>query len=185
MSRQVDPLMSAALSTGQIIPVILVMLTFRSGTRYIWSGYGDLEYNAQIYKGVGALGSVSTITEGTEVQSSGTSVGLSGIDPVQLNECLNDIQLGAPAKIWFGLMANGMTLMGAPYLIFSGTVDKPQISVGVEKIGIALALSTRMIDLQRASQRRYTAAEQHLKYPDDIGFNWVEILNDIALNWSN
>jgi hypothetical protein len=34
------------------------------------------------------------------------SVTLSGIDPVLLNESMTDIQPGAPAALWFGLMSN-------------------------------------------------------------------------------
>ncbi|MGA8109355.1 MAG: hypothetical protein WB974_07955, partial [Acidobacteriaceae bacterium] len=70
-----------------------------------------------------------------------------------------------------------------PYLIFSGTVDKPTVEISGKTMSITLALENKLVNLQRACQRRYTAADQHLAYPDDIGFNWVEILNDIALRW--
>jgi hypothetical protein len=99
-----------------------------------------------------------------------------------LNEALGDIQIGAPAKIRFGLMTGG-TIIGAPYLIFSGTVDKPSIRVSDKTSSITLALENRLVNLRRATQRRYTAADQQLQYPTDRSFNWVEILNDIALRW--
>lgn len=99
-----------------------------------------------------------------------------------LQEALTDIRLGAPAFIYFGLMSGG-ALISAPFLLFYGSVDKPTIRTGAGTITISLALENRLVNLQRASQRRYTAADQHLNYPDDIGFNWVEILNDIALFW--
>jgi hypothetical protein len=99
-------------------------------------------------------------------------------------EALNDVRIGAPAKLWWGLMANG-AFLGAPYLVFSGTVDKPTVNIGPDTSSIVLALENRLINLQRPTMRRYTSADQNLSYPTDIGFNWVETLNDIALRWGS
>jgi hypothetical protein len=99
-------------------------------------------------------------------------------------EALNDIRIGGPVKIWFGLMSGG-ALIGTPYLVFRGMVDKPTVKTSPETSKITLQLENRMVNLQRANQRRYTAADQQIDYPDDSGFNWVEILNDIALRWGN
>lgn len=103
-----------------------------------------------------------------------------------LQEALGDIWIGAPAKIWYGLMdLDTGALYGVPYLIFSGTVDKPSIHVGLDTLSITLALENRLVNLQRANQRRYTAADQKIYYPTDMAFNWVESLNDIALRWGS
>jgi hypothetical protein len=95
-------------------------------------------------------------------------------------EAMNDVRIGGPAKIWYGLWSNG-AFIGTPYLAFSGTVDKPTVNTGTTSSSITLALENRLINLQRANQRRYTAADQHLAYPDDLAFNWVELLNDMSL----
>jgi hypothetical protein len=63
----------------------------------------------------------------------GTTVELSGIDPIYKNECLTDIQVGRPAMIWFGLFANGV-ILGEPSLVFSGTVDKPTLQIGGDTV---------------------------------------------------
>jgi hypothetical protein len=95
-------------------------------------------------------------------------------------EAMNDVRIGGPAKIWYGLWSNG-AFIGTPYLAFSGTVDKPTVNTGTTSSSITLALENRLINLQRANERRYTAADQHLAYPDDLAFNWVELLNDMSL----
>jgi len=184
MSRALDPALAAALASGLIQPFFLAQLTFKSQTDYVWPGTGNLVWNSQTYIGVGSLAKIGVIQEGTDVQAYGTTVTLSGIDPVLLGECMNDIQPGAPAKLWFGCLSQGV-IVGAPYLLFSGTMDLPTVSVGVDTISITLALETRMLDLSRATNRRYTSADQRLKYPTDIGFSWVEQLNDLALRWGS
>jgi len=141
-----------------------------------------LSYGGNNYVGTGALGTIGGLSEGTGVQADGTTVSLSGIDPVYLAEAMTDIQLGAPAEIFFGAV-NPVTgaLQGVPYRIFRGVVDQPTIDVDQSTVSITLALENRMLDLQRAQCQRYTATDQRLHYPTDMAFDWVEILSDIAL----
>lgn len=184
MSRNIDPSFAAALSSGLIQPFFMAQLTFNSQTEYVWTGAGNLVYNSQTYLGVGSFAKIGAIQEGTDVQAYGTSVTLSGIDPILLAECMNDIKPGAPAKLWFGGLSNGL-IVGVPYLLFSGTMDQPSVSVGVDTISINLALESRMMNLSIPSNRRYTSADQRLQYPTDTGFSWVEQLNDLALSWGS
>jgi len=160
----------------------MAMLTFKTQTTYVWSGVGTLVWNGYNFLGVGSLGKIGTITEGVDVKADGMTLELSGIDPIYRAECLTDIKIGAPAKVWFGNTFNG-ALVGTPYLVFSGTVDKPTFHIGADSDTIVLALENRMIDLARATMRRYTHADQHLYYPDDTAFLHVEQLNDLVINW--
>lgn len=183
MSRQMDSVMVANLPNKLIYPVIFVDLTFRSSTQYVWSGIGNFNFAGQTYVGVGSLGKIGVIAEGSEINAQGTSVQLSGIDTALLQDCLTDIQLGAPAKISFGLLNANATLIGVPYTVFAGQVDKPTIEIGGKTLSITLALENRLVDLSRPSLTRYTSADQRLVYPTDISMSWVEQLNDLALSW--
>ncbi len=185
MSRALDSTMAAALSSGLIMPVFLAKLTFKSSTQYIWTGSGRLFWGGNTFGGIGSLGKMGAIQEGIDVKADGTSVTLSGIDPVLLNDSMTDIQPGAAATLWFGLMTSAGALIGSPYQLFSGTVDIPTVSVGADTISISLALESRMIDLSRPTMRRYTSADQRLYYPNDSAFGWVEQLNDLALVWGS
>ncbi len=185
--RNLDSSLATALSAGLIAPLFMAQLTFRSGTRYVWTGLGNLVVDGQTYMGVGSLASIGGIAEGLSVQADGTTVSLSGLEkmvgqsPDFLSECLTDIRSQAPAKLWFGLL-DGVTLI-ARYLIFSGVVDKATVNVDTGAISITLALESKLLDLGRSGARRYTSADQNLDYPNDSGFDWVEILNDISLLW--
>lgn len=182
MPRALDANMQAALQGGVIMPIFLAELTFRSGTQYVWSGTGTLPYGGNSYLGMGSLGTIGTISEGTEVRADGTSLTLSGIDPTLFSACMTDIWLGAPAKLYFAVLAGG-TVIGAPYLLFSGQVDKAVISPGADTISITLNLENRLTNLQRPSSRRLTDADQHMNHPKDTAFGWVEALNDGPLIW--
>lgn len=99
-----------------------------------------------------------------------------------VDEAMADMQIGGPATLRFGLLNNGL-LLGTPYTLFKGQMDQPTVSWSPETSTIEIALESRLTNLSRPTQRRYTAADQHVAYPDDTGFNFVEWLNDIALRW--
>ena len=181
-SRNIDSGLVAEISQVVFRPAWLAMLTFRSQVSYAWSGIGNLSYGGNTYLGLGSFADVGAIDEGAEVQAAGTTVTLSGIDSSLLAECMTDIQLGAAAKLWFAAVGSDGSVV-APYLAFSGAIDKSNIDYGPETSSISLSLESRLTDLQRASLKRYTAADQNILYPDDGGFDWVEILNDISLKW--
>jgi hypothetical protein len=185
MPRDIDSTLLAALTSGLIRPVFLAELTFRTTTQYVWSGVGTISFGGNNFVGVGSLGEIGAVQEGVDVSADGTTVTLSGIDPVLLGECMTDVQTGAPAKLWFGVVDTNMALVGTPYLLFSGTVDVPTHTANGETISISLTLENGMTDLGRATSTRYTQADQRRLYPTDTAFNWVEQQNDLALVWGS
>lgn len=194
MSRNLDSTLAASYAAGTVMPINLAMITFGSGPKFCWSGPGPLVWTPPslgyscTFLGIGSLGQVSGYSEGVDVRASGVTVQLSGIDPVLLSECLNDIQVGATARLWKGNWQQGAggvggSLLGVPYQWFRGQVDKPAFQIGAEALTIALSLESRIVDLQRASNRRYTNADQRLSYPTDSGFSWVEMQIQAAWIW--
>lgn len=184
MSRDLSDDMSAAIASNAITPAILLQIAFRSQTVYCWTGCGILSYGGNSYQGIGDLGKVEGISEGSAVSADGCTISLSGIDQVILGECLTDIQLGAPVTLSLALLDSNGNVINTPYAMFVGTVDQPVITPGLDTITISLKLENKLVNLQRSNQRRYTAADQNLYYPGDTFFNWVEQLNDQALKWT-
>jgi hypothetical protein len=182
MPRDLPSPMITAVTSNLAAPCILVDLTLATGVQHVWSGVGSLLYGGNTYLGVGSLGQIGDVTEGSDVKADGTTITLSGIDATLLNDCLLEIQLGAPVTVWFAVFQNG-GILGAPYPLFVGTVDQPVVPISPDTIAITLKLESRMANLQRPSNRRYTASDQTYYFPTDSGFNWVETLNDIALVW--
>lgn len=183
MPRNISSGMLAALTQTTLYPAILAILAFKSQTVYVWSGVGTLNYASQNYLGVGDLGKIAAVTEGTDVQAYGTSAELSGINPTLLSESLTDIQVLAPATLMLALFDGNGNMQGTPLVFFQGTVGKPAVKPGVKTISISLALEMRLRMLQRASMRRYTSADQRLYFPGDSIFDWVEELENVALKF--
>src|SRR5690348_11905300 len=106
MSRNLTSPLIADLTSENLYPAFLADITFTSGVSYVWSGVGSLVWNGHTYIGVGSLGQVGDVNENTEVRADGTSLTLSGIDSTLLNDCLNDIQIGAPVTVWLASLTS-------------------------------------------------------------------------------
>jgi hypothetical protein len=182
MPRNIDSTMLGGLLSNAIAPCFLVDLTFTSGPDHVWTGVGNLTWNGNTYTGVGSLGQIGVVTEGLDVRADGTTIQLSGIDSSLMQDCMEDIQIGAPVTVWFALLSSGQ-ILGNPYPLFVGIVDKPTIQTGPDTIDITLNLENRLLMLQRPTCRRYTSADQRYYYPDDTAFQWVETLSDQADRW--
>jgi hypothetical protein len=178
--RDLQTQLLAAFQSGLLIPFFAATLQFKTSTQRVWSGTGNLTISGQIFSGIGSFAEIGPINETTTVEAQGTYVRLSGIDPVLLGESLNDIQPGLQAILWIGSLDQAGNVLGM-YQIFSGLIDQPAVDPGTDTISITLNLENRIIDFSRASNRKYTSADQRAIYAHDSGLDYVEQMNDIAL----
>lgn len=156
---------------------------------------GGTVYSASLGTSVSGIGAYAIANDSVNGTTASVSVSFVGMavyymgDPVGyrtlLAEALTDVRVGAPVKIWFGMLSASGALVGTPYLVFSGLVDEPTINEDPTGTKIVLAFENRLRNLQRASQKRYTAADQKLSFPNDSGFNSVELLQEISLKWGS
>ena len=186
MPRSLDPLFAAALQTN-FYPFFALEITFVSQSFYLWSGAYPITFNGQTWQGTADLGKIASVSESGNVEAQGTSVTLSGINPAILQECLDDVRIGAPATTYFGAInpTTGQPL-GSPCILFAGLVDAPQVRMSPGgDCSITVAIESHMIRLSSGSQRHMTQADQRLRFPTDTMMNRVESCSDLALRWGS
>lgn len=192
MPRSMDAALASAFSSKRLYPLFLVDLPINNDTIHVWSGVGNFTWNGNTYLGVGSLGTITPATEGTDITAQGASISLSGVNKAYVNDALSDVQLGAVATIWMGALdPDTVTLIGQPVVMFRGLVDAPTVSIPATQSDdgtpatstITIPLESRLATLGSGQQRKYSRADQNLKYPDDTAFNWVSLMNYLALKW--
>ena len=94
--------------------------TFVTGPIYVWSGMGQITWNGQVWTGIGTLGSISTIEEGSTVAAKGITLTLSGIDASLLEEVMTEFQVGLPVSVTLGVFDANGALIADPVCCFSG-----------------------------------------------------------------
>lgn len=168
---------------GTVRPAWLVRMVFDSGTLYVWSGEGDLEWGGNTYTGVGHLGSISDIVETSELRAEGIALTLTGIPSANIGLALADARQGKEVDVWFALLGADLVPVEDPFLAFSGFTDVPTIEDGPEYSTITFTCESRLIDLERPRHRRYTNEDQQSDYPGDRGFEHVAHVAGGGLVW--
>jgi hypothetical protein len=134
------------------------------------------------YYGMGVVGSLSPLQEGSENRSYGVTASLTGV-PGNFFAYLKsqDVQ-GRAATIKVGFMNHAFEIVGALVTIFVGRMDTQDFSAGKET-SVEVAIESLLIDWERARVRRYTDVDQQAVYPGDRGFEFVSALQNMDLVW--
>ena len=204
MSRDITQSTIDNLNEDVVYPFYAIELLYDGDqTLRLWTGYGTLVYQGVSWYGSGALLQVDSIEETTEISAKGASVTLSGIPSEVLSLALTEPYQGREAKIYFGPFSKGLLQQesedyilledGSRISLESGTTNLSEIFVGYmdqmnieetpDVCTIQLALENKLIDLERTRVARFTSAYQKSLYPNDLGLDFVESLQDKDIVW--
>ena len=183
MPRTMTPAVLAAIQSEQLRPAIFVQANFVSGPLYVWTGIVPTTWNGQTWTGVGNLGSISTIEEGTDVLARGMTLNFGGFDPTLLSEVLGEFQVGLPVTVWLGLYDATGVLIPDPIVSFAGRMDQPTVQSDGQTATITINCENRLIDLNTPVDRRYTDQDQKLDYPSDRGLEFVNSIQEVNIWW--
>lgn len=169
----------------------------------LWTGFGTLVFEENTYFGTGNLLEVSTVEESAEMAAKGATLTLSGVPSDVISLALSEPYQGRQARLHFGLLQKGkLQLESSNYIllqdggkiflednktslteVFVGYMDQMSINEAPDTASIQLTLENRLIDLERARVGRFTSEYQKSLYPTDKGFDFVESMQDLKLNW--
>jgi len=179
ITRSDEPI--AGLEDGVFYPFFAVELLFDSAPIRMWTGQGEATIDGNTYIGAGQLLSISSVEETSEIAVKGADIVLSGINSEVISLALQSTYQGRVCNIYFG-PASGNTFTSLTQ-IFSGYMDEMNISEGPDTGTIELKVENKLIDLERARVARYTSGYQKSRYPNDLGLDFVESLQNKDVPW--
>lgn len=206
MSRDISSDLIDTLSDDVIHPFFAIELFFDTSILRFWSGVGELEFGGNVYTGSGNMIAVSAIDETSDISAQGARLTLSGLPSEMISLAIDEPYQGRKCFIYFGTLdvtgdrltqQNGHLILNQDSSailgegdfrdtvtqIFSGYIDQMNIDEGPETSQISVAVESRLIDLQRPRNRRYTDANQKSRFPNDKGFEFVESLQQKKFAW--
>ena len=183
MARDLSASVQAALDETQVNPILLFEAEFADGYLRLWTGYGDLSWNGYTWTGAGTMGSISPISETDQVQANGIAVSLSGIPSDYVSLILSDVRQGKIGRVYLGFLDNSGNIIANPYMAFEGRLDIPTLEEAGEGAMITITYESRLIDLNRSREIRFTDEEQKRMYPGDKGLEYVAAMQEVTLNW--
>jgi hypothetical protein len=196
MPRSLSPTFLAQLaSSGASAPVVFAVLTFANETLYLFGGVGSLvtagpPYSAlstfpygQTFTGVGWLGKVSAIPQTTKVQAQNITLALSGIPSALVTEVTSQVRITGTATIYLGFFNSSGALIPDPIQIFAGALDVPTLDDSGETSTISITCENPLLSLNLAPNRQFDDMDQQIYFPGDLGFSYVDSLENIPLYW--
>ena len=183
MSRSVTSAVNTIFESNNVQPFMAVDLDFDSGNFLAWSGYGNLTFGGNTYLGGGDFLSVSPVKENAEVQANGIDINLSGIPTELISLALNETYQGRSCKVFLGVLDSSNAVVSDPYLLFSGRMDLMSIDDSGDTCNISVTAESRLIDLDRTRERRYTSEDQKIDFPNDKGLEFIADLQDKEIVW--
>ncbi len=194
MARTISSTILNALDDAEVSPFYAVELFFDTDTVRVWTGYGDIVINSgssQTYNGLGELISISDVEESQDISAKGINLTLSGIPSNLLTHALNTPYQGRLCNVHFGFINWSSPANQAGMLVFTGYMDTMVIEEGAETSTIITSVESRLIDLERPRNRRYTSESQKQRNTSGTGFDtsgdkafdFVESLQNQRLQW--
>lgn len=183
MTRTVTTAVNNEFTATELSPFFAVELAFESGTVRLWTGYGTIEINGNSFLTGGDILSISGITETAEVEANGISVGLTGLDTALIGSALSEPYQGRDCNLYVGVLSDAGAVIADPIKIFAGRMDLMTVEDNGGSAEINVTAESKLIDLERGRQRRYTSTDQKLDYPDDRGLDFIAELQDKQVIW--
>tara|TARA_B100001939_G_C16694260_1_gene510032 strand:- start:71 stop:628 length:558 start_codon:yes stop_codon:yes gene_type:complete len=183
MSRSVTSSVNTIFESDSVKPFFAIDLDFDGGNFTAWTGYGNLEFGGTTYVGAGDFLSVSPIKENAEVQANGIDIALSGVPSDLISSALNETYQGRSCKLYLGVLDSSNAVVADPYILFSGRMDLMGIEDSGETANINITAESRLIDLDRSRERRYTSEDQKIDFPNDKGLEFIADLQDKEITW--
>lgn len=183
MSRGLSSNNKGASSNQVVRPALFFEGDFDSGVTRIWNGIGEIIALGETWQGGGDLINVTPIEETYEVKATGFSVSLSGISADNLNLALSEDYQNRLLTIYMGFINESNELVDDPFILTRGRMDVMSISQTGSDTVIQITCETRMIDFERPRRSTYSDQDQKAKFPNDRGFEFVNSIQEIDVEW--
>lgn len=185
---------STALASNARAAHWLVELDFASGTIYFTTNAIDFPpINGHVYKGLGALVSVSVVSESEDPNQTQATLGFSiGTDKALLAACIGPAESyrGKPARLYQQFTDGTHQPAGAPEQRFTGVMEPTSIKwtrdkdTGVMNARLEMPLSRTGLPRSRnALGLRLTHAQQQERFPGDRGLEYLQGLVEKPSLW--
>jgi hypothetical protein len=183
MSRDLSPGVLAAISAETVRPCLFFEGQFATGYLRVWTGLGDILWNGFTWTGAGNLVGLSPIEESTDVAAQGVTVSLSGVPAAYVALALSEARQGMPGRIWLGFVDPAGIVIDSPFQSFAGRLDVPEVADGAETCVIRITYESRLLDLMKPREWRYTDQSQQALHPGDRAFEYVAGLQEKPITW--
>ena len=189
--RSITAANETALLAQLVKPVYFTRLDFSSGVERYHTEIGPTTathpiHGAEVYTGIGDFGGIDgAIVESVSGAPQAIKLTLTGVKSSLINMSLVDDYYRRDAEIMLGLEDEAGALIADPEIVFSGFMDKIDISLTQAVGQMTLTCESRGTNLQRASDWRFTDEDKQIEVNGDLLGEYIYRMADLQLFWGD
>ena len=173
MSRTVPSAILTALAQPEVEPFYAVEIDLDSGPLRLWTGYGDRTIDGNTYTGGGALMGISGLEEVADLSAKNITLTLSGMSSTVISLALQEPYQRRKVRVLWGVRGVSDFVE-----VFSGSLNQMVIEDSADSGTISVTVDSKLVELERASNRRYTSESHKARNPSDTFFDFVAKIQD-------
>ena len=181
MSRSVPASILTALGQSAIEPFYAVELDLDSGPLRLWTGYGDRTLDGNTYTGGGDLMGIEGLEEVADLSAKMVTLTLSGMPASIVSTALQEPYQRRRVRILFSVesIPGIATVSSSDFVeVFSGSLNEMTIDDGPESGTSSVTVDSRLVELEGASNYRYTSESHKSRHATDTFFDFVADIQD-------
>jgi hypothetical protein len=183
VSRDMSSAMSAELGAAVLRPVVFVYLDFLSAPVRMWNGIGNIEWDEEIWVGVGDLIDLGNIEEASDGTATSMVSTLAGVPSDLTAGVYQDQWQGREAVAWLGAIDADGALIEEPLQIRAGIMDSLGDSDDGQSAVFTMTIETPALDQGNNRAWRLTNETQQSFFPGDKGLEYTTVLSTVPLRW--
>jgi hypothetical protein len=183
MPRNLTTAFKNALVADRLSPRFFIELELASSTIRYWTGSRDITVNSVVWSGNGYLNEIGQVTLTRRIEAQGLEVQIAGQLEALVSMAMQSTAQNKGATIYLGFLdATGAVISDlSPYFI--GVFDNAEIADNPDSATITLRFDNLLIENEADNELRYTHQTQISLFAGDIGFEYVEQLEDFRGYW--
>ena len=177
-------------SLAQVVkPVFYTRLDFSTGVQRFHTEIGPRTvthptFGAELYTGIGDFGGLSSeVKESTTGTPHSVTLSLTGLKASLINLALTDDYFRRDAEIMLSLEDGNGVLLDDPIILFSGYMDKVDMTLGEGIANLSMVLESRGTNLLTASDWRFTDEDKQTEVSGDLAGEYIWMMIDLQLKW--
>lgn len=177
----------AAVISPVVLPFSAVEMNYPDGPVRVTSLDRNITLTSHItnepatFFGIGLMGAISDIQDGSENKSYGASLTLSGIPDSFAQYLREQDPHGRPVWIMMGVVDPAYNVLMV-HQIARMNMDTQDVAIA-EQLGVTVQCESAAVDWERSRVRRCTDADHRARYPNDGFFKFVAALENANFSW--
>lgn len=161
---------------------LLLRGQFDSGDFAVFTGMGDVVWDGVTYQGIGSLLSIGNVQSSVANGKAGMTVTLSGIDLSVITIAETEDFQRRRVTIYLADFDDEGVIQSAD-VFFAGLADDMESSDDPSNPVLTLTLEQRAFDLSRPRPFKYLPQDQERRFPGDLFFNQVAVIQNMDDVW--